>query len=130
MRLYIPALKDELTVAADWKFSLYLEQRNSSLITLVEGHDLDWEFWDKAIKYAYRNWIWIPTDEYAKRYPCDFKIPAGSVLIVDRIYIRKGAKEFDSLTFRVKSSPDERLTKCRFWAKLSDVNTMEVENGS
>ena len=35
-----------------------------------------------------------------------------------------GLRDFSSLTFRVKSSPQKELNKkgIKFWAKLSDVN--------
>jgi len=63
------------------------------------------------------------------------------VLIVDRIYIRKGGVDYSSLTFRLKSTPDSRFANSkakqipftkkgakahgRFWAKLEDVNAIE-----
>lgn len=72
----------------------------------------------------------------------DVRIPAGAVLTVDRIYIRKGVDAYNSLTFWLRKpaklkkpkkgepvppvDPDyEFLAKAggtRFWAKLPDVN--------
>lgn len=48
-----------------------------------------------------------------------YTIPAGSILTVDRIYIRKGQGSFNSLSFR--------YNKKRFWVNLSDVNNIEFE---
>jgi hypothetical protein len=63
-------------------------------------------------------------------------IPAGSILKVDRIYIRKGAKDFSSITFYVRGFGEITRTEIwtkrkstrkslRFWAKLADCNTIE-----
>lgn len=61
------------------------------------------------------------------------EIPAGSVLKFDRYYIRQGANDFDSVTFRLEK-PEGRRKKGdpepvsgRFWAKLRDVNRIEGE---
>ena len=48
---------------------------------------------------------------------------------VDRIYIRKGKGEFDSVTFRVDFKlRAKRVLKGRFWAKLDDVNRLLFEH--
>lgn len=63
-------------------------------------------------------------------------IPTGAILKVDRIYIRKGAKDFSSITFYVRGLGEITRTETwskrksnrkslRFWAKLSDCNTIE-----
>jgi hypothetical protein len=65
-------------------------------------------------------------------------IPVDSVLTVDRIYIRKGAKDFSSVSFLITDSHVSDLmgkdgSRCfgrkgfRFWATLDDVNRMEAE---
>lgn len=62
-------------------------------------------------------------------------LPAGTTLKVDRIYIRKGVGDYDSLTFfathipgvtDVKRGPFAKR-KPRFWAKLGDVNRIICE---
>ena len=57
---------------------------------------------------------------------------AGTVLKVDRIYIRKGSAEYSSITFFVSESPMPELSskkgpKRRFWVKLQDANNIEFE---
>lgn len=52
-------------------------------------------------------------------------LPAGTVLKVDRIYIRKGMKDFSSLTFTAKLANMKKAA--RFWVKLRDVNRMVIE---
>lgn len=50
-------------------------------------------------------------------------LPVGTILTVDRIYIRKGAQDFSSLSFWAQIPMDKK--RFRFWAKLSDVNEIE-----
>lgn len=69
-------------------------------------------------------------------------IPAGTTLAVDRIYIRKGASDYSSITFYAKQlgevtipgsrwswgNPKAKKVKAqRFWAKLTDCNTIEFK---
>ena len=74
--------------------------------------------------------------------PFTTTIPKGTILKVDRIYIRKGISDFSSVSFIVVDSPDQRLlnkkklpktmlANCskpvvRFFAKLKDVNNMDI----
>ena len=136
IKLYIPEIGDEIKLTADWTFDLYNESRNTTLMEKI-GDTRDTE-------YAYR-------DPYTT-IPCT--IPAGAVLKVDRIYIRKGLSDFSSLSFlwvgeRTKARIVEReavsyngggaapsrhpytqkipARPVRFWAKLSDVNNIEFE---
>lgn len=56
----------------------------------------------------------------------------GTVLKIDRIYIRKGAEEYSSITFYVWSKPgpvaaNASKKKSRFWAKLADCNNINFE---
>lgn len=63
----------------------------------------------------------------------------GTVLSVDRIYIRKGASDYSSITFYAKNLGEmtrvstglygngktKKVKAFRFWAKLSDCNNIE-----
>lgn len=49
-------------------------------------------------------------------------LPRQTCLIIDRIYIRKGSPDYDSITFRIAECPDKKLVKARFWVKLRDAN--------
>lgn len=69
----------------------------------------------------------------------DAFLPPDTVLIVDRVYIRNPASDYDSLTFMVDSAPDgvfvKKSTKGstsfgrkpRFWVPLKHANTLDVE---
>jgi hypothetical protein len=73
-------------------------------------------------------------EKQGKTYGMLMTLSAGTVLTVDRIYIRKGASDFSSLSFFIQSTPTPELaeakkTKFRFWASLEDVNHMECVAG-
>lgn len=119
MKLYVPPLGTTLTLATPWTFTVYRESRNDSLVELAglkePVRDRDW--W----------WMVKPLGQ--------FTFPAGTKLTVDRIYIRAGNVEYDSITFRardytttvrtgLKVKKNEKTV--RFWAKLDDVNGMDV----
>lgn len=131
--LQIPRLREELTLASDWEFDLHLESRNASLIELLEGRSLGWQDLYSQ-EWNPRKGEYEPT-ELGQLYPRRFLIPRGTRLRVERVYIRKGDEKYDSLTFKVMDSPDETLRDAkhgntkgpRFWAKVDDVNRMEVE---
>ena len=64
-------------------------------------------------------------------------LPKGTILKVDRIYIRKGKSDFSSITFyaniqetvttvKWRSTISKKKKSLRFWAKLSDCNNIEM----
>lgn len=65
------------------------------------------------------------------------ELPKDTVLSIDRIYIRKGASDFSSVTFFLKSTSHPLFDRSgkkkaggkplRFWARLEDVNSIEFE---
>jgi hypothetical protein len=93
----------------------------------------------EEIKYLedYRTWLANVNQFGLSEIP--ITLPAGTVLKVDRIYIRKGKKEYSSITFYaeglgettvLKASPwvrlhDTKKKKLRFWAKLQDCNMIK-----
>lgn len=105
MKMYIPPLGTELVLAKAWSFPLFLEYRNIAALEyfklLKEGDD-HWSHEDKSYPHT---------------------LPKGTTLKVDRIYIRKGAGDYDSVTFFMPGTGK----RIRFWAKLADVNRIEFE---
>ena len=135
MKLFIPEISDEIRLSTDWTFDLYNEHRNGTLMEKIGDQRRATAAWDNA------NFGSIPCT-----------IPAGATLKVDRIYIRKGNKEYSSITFLWKGEalpakmepdsdwdnlirtlvPNGKFFKVpripiRFWAKLADVNNIEFE---
>lgn len=116
MQLYIPEIGDRLRLTKDWTFTLHYEHRNSSLIE----HFGDLFEWRRRSGNDTE-----PNDKIVT-------IPLGTILKVDRIYIRKGLEEWSSISFYAEgigtgSGAFGRPKSARFWAKLSDCNKIEFE---
>lgn len=123
MKLYIPSVGDELKLLADWEPTIQDESRNSTIFEYLEIPGFDPKRWNNDMP------------------PTKILIPAGEILKIDRIYIRKGKDDFDSVTFLWKNrrtnpriehyhnGQEYRVPRqaVRFWAKLNDVNTIEFE---
>lgn len=135
-RFNIPEIGTKIVLDEDWTFDLYREYRNWTLLEVLE------------ITKTYDD------DKYYSRTPTIHRItlPKGTMLTVDRIYIRKGAKEFSSVTFNMPKRTTSKKTVTRratyiggpddgkviqwdatkpargvrFWAKLADVNRMVI----
>lgn len=111
-KLLIPDIGTVLRLTDDWTFRLYTEGRNVKLLKAIGKKTTDWG-------ETLNHWLVV--------------IPAGSELGVDRVYIRRGAGDFSSITFNLHKGStivlngDAIKTFGRFWAKLSDVNQMKVE---
>jgi len=132
-RLCIPTIGTELTLEEDWTFPLHHERRNQKFGKENFGLDLHWSDWD---------WRRVnpndPNDRRTEKVYRDapvITLPKGTVLRVDRVYIRGTSKDYrnyDSVTFRCNThvTPAKGrkmgLARGRFWAKLIDVNTAEV----
>jgi len=114
VKLFIPAVGYRIKLTKDWNFDLYHESRNNTLLEKVLGTE------------AFDNL----TYDWRKPGSTPACIGRDTVLEVDRVYVRTankartGEDDYDSVTFKVI---DDTKKKCRFWAKLVDVNTIEYE---
>jgi hypothetical protein len=154
MKMYIPEISDRIRLVDEWRFTLINEYRNESLWKFFESetaavgekrkkmedrkHELERKF-----GYTYSNIPIVLTADEQHEYrsiteqlrgtqyhyaQTEVALPAGCELSVDRIYIRKGAGEWSSITFYLQSHPHTGFKrKPRFWAKLSDCNHIEFE---
>jgi hypothetical protein len=121
----IPTVGSRITLTQDWTFTLIGEYRNQKFYVQMHGEQPR-GFWKHDGPARYQH-----TQPYVE---ATTTLPAGSVLRVDRIYVKKGIGEFDSVTFiceaMPKSEPTQRepwtksKTKIvgRFWAPLNQVN--------
>lgn len=112
MKLFIPPIGTKLKLIQPWTFHLYWERRNQIAFKLFVP--------DLSPKKV--DWYGMSKQEFK-----EITLPIGTILSLDRIYIRKGSKAFDSLTFRMLEHPDMKKKKARFWAKLSECNQLDVE---
>lgn len=91
---------------------------------------------------------WADRDKWIEDCRANYKpilqitLQKGTLLKVDRIYVRKGSSDFSSITFYAKGLGEimvytgwawhnQKLKKkksLRFWAKLVDCNTIEFES--
>lgn len=146
MKINIPEIGDILQLNADWSFVLYPETRNIKLakfFNLSLSTNAQVDYWAtntgvsatkvihkscNGIVFEYNKFECMILD-YAEKNPKELfttlnvTLGAGTELLVDRVYIRKGAKDFSSLSFFIKNGP---YKGARFWAKLNEVNQMEV----
>jgi hypothetical protein len=109
MSIFFPHIGTKIKLVDDWTFPLHNEYRNATVIESL------------GILDAMRPID--PTNQWHKF--ADVTLPAETILKVDRIYIRKGAADYDSITFNIIYSPHSHLynkKKLRFWAKLTDIN--------
>jgi hypothetical protein len=114
MKLFIPTIGTRLKLTANWNFALFRNSRNKSLFSVLP-EEISNE-WNKNL--------------YSRRGdPQVITVPVGTVLTVDRIYIRQRKGDYDSITFKISKgdSPDVRFQKTRFWVKLEDCNNMDCE---
>lgn len=108
MNLFIPPLGTEIELSEPWSFQLHFEYRNFAALEyfkLTKNNETKWDHWRDDLSYP-------------------LTLPAGTVLKVDRIYIRKGVRDFDSVTFYMKGEKK----KIRFWAKLPEVNKIIIKD--
>lgn len=110
VQITIPTIGTVLTLERGWTFPLYHEYRNE-------------DFWKRVTKRD----KWDGSGYGRTLDATEMTLPSGTKLVVDRIYIRKGKGEFDSITFRLKKGdvPGRKDIYGRFWAKLGDVNRVK-----
>lgn len=138
-QFYIPRLGEEFELARKWDFDLFPEYRN---VTLFEHLGLECD----------DRWYVDENGEHHQRStPASLK--AGEKLKLDRIYIRKGAEDFDSVSFfllgaKTKNRVEKRTAveisesgkskrfeyeqkvagrPVRFWVKLNDANKIQFK---
>jgi len=114
MKLFIPTVGTKLVVTEPWQLWLHDEYRNVDFWTDFTGNP--------PPRQKDSTGYWSKHASSGK--PIEITLPVGTILQVDRIYIRKGNGDFDSVSFRVlKGGP---TPPGRFWAKLNDVNNLNV----
>ena len=134
MKFQIPSIGDKIRLTRAWKFTLHAESRNESLGLLID-HFVKGETryasgtWSDGFS-GYGDWRYDPPIA-SGRAIVEVTLPKGTELTIDRIYIRKAAETFNSVSFNVRSFPEtykhKKKGRIRFWAKLNDVNKMNFE---
>jgi hypothetical protein len=117
MRFYIPELGDKICLISPWTFDLWPESRNVDFVrsyTKKYYNSVDWSNSEWGIQDDNCKW-------HNKKKLIEVTLPFDTILSISRIYVRKGAKDFSSVSFyHIKGHG-------RFWAKLEDVNKIDFE---
>lgn len=128
MKFYIPDVGSRLKITQDFLPELIWEHRNIEVILAVPSHGKRYDELYAADRYE---------DICDRSYPVLFR--ADTILSVQRVYIRKGASDYSSLTFHILESPDKHFSlkkhggtwdstgKRTFFLSLDEVHKMEFE---
>lgn len=112
--LFLPSIKDKLELQVDLEVGIRWESRNEKFIEVINPEKY---LEIKKLNYQERRDV---------KHSTYIIIPAGTILTVDRIYIRNNAKDFDSVTFRHdkkdKKKTGSEFPHGRFWLNLSEIN--------
>lgn len=153
MKMYIPEIGDKIRLTEDWSFRLFSESRNDALFKLLNIKERgpfiafkgkNFYFQCRKLEGLGTRCEWFASDgDMLASYPAAKQavlhkqhkqedpgtlvtLKVGQVLGIDRIYIRKGAKDYSSVTFNYIGAP-KGSGRIRFWAKLDDVNNIIFE---
>ncbi len=132
MKCTVPTVSELIILEEDWKFSLFDEYRNNSILENIEkisvkNEDDDPEWIKKLFPPLYDKYFEKRSLPGYQKTHVDVMLPKGTVLKVSKVYIRgvsKASRSYDSYTFNIQTGPI--LKQGKFWAKLSDVNTMNI----
>lgn len=105
-RFNIPEIGTKIVLAENWTFPLHHEYRNETLFEIL------------GVQYSH-SWRNRPG-------PVEVTLPKGTILTVDRVYIRKGAKDFSSLTFLIPKRKTERKRSTRTATEYRGASMTEV----
>lgn len=109
-KLFIPELGTELKLNSDAQVDVMYERRNNAFLQQLGAGHSNWR--DKVCH--------------------TITIKKEGVMKIDRIYIRKGAEDYSSVTFIYVGDVEYRdklhtvKTKGRFWINLHNVNKLNV----
>ena len=124
MKLFIPSLGTKLVLRQPFTFLLHDERRNESFWKKFHGEparvDRGYSNSSGKLSPVKNNEFWYHS--IARAPHKETTLPAGTVLSVSRVFIRAGAKDFDSITFNVIKTKGIPVPTGRFWVKLSEIN--------
>ena len=128
MKLSIPTIGTRLTLTKAWSFKLHDDYRNEKFWRALHGAPVRQPYyygWDQ-VSHSYLN---SPTPTTVctslgehKAPPVKTVLPKGTTLSIDRLYVRKGLKDFDSISFRIVKEGNSPIPSGRFWAHIDDIN--------
>lgn len=152
MKIFIPEISTKLKLIHNLEFDcenyemFELSEKSKGAIEIVDSNKVKYDaynrdLWDKrnlahTLQYnrddrCYEIYDEIQNIVKSKDPNSVFNvrccIKSGAVLNVERVYIRKGASDYSSLTVRILSYEGNKLSNIRFYIPLEYANKMEVE---
>jgi len=149
MKFYVPSIGDQIRLLEPWRFRLYSDSINADFVYRLLGckKTTDWDqrqTVDLRLKFVNYDIEKLPhkppitlkmgSPQFKVSYCAkgDFIIailPRGVILTINRIYIRQGKSDYDSITFSIPKELNKEFKDLygRFWAKLSDINRVQFE---
>lgn len=122
--LFVPDINTKLRLVLPWSFTIHRESRNQKFLAWIM-EDPKFSGWRHYREHSNDPNAW------------PVQMLQDSIIIVDRVYIRKGSgyEDFSSLTFRLQKGAEviyngvnfTAKNNHRFWAKLRDVNKIVAE---
>lgn len=123
----IPTIGTEIELLQDWTFGLYQESRNSDLLYTLPAKDPQYPNLYDELNYAPHAQNTYPL--YSNICAGPYTLKQGTILVVDRIYIRKGFPDFDSLSFRIQNFGNLTVqTLVRKWHAVP-IQTIPAQQG-
>lgn len=119
-----------MRLTEDWNFTLHPGSRNLSLYKQVSPENVEeGRYGNLTIKGSYRS------ESERDKKKVQASLPSGSILMIDRVYVRQGKSEYSSITFQLKKTSRDDIDVedakgkkfVRFWVKLDDANKVRFE---
>jgi hypothetical protein len=130
MKLFVPRYGTKLRLIDDWRFTLHFSRENYDLFDALKLPPRD----PHVVSYNGSPSRW--SNGYDENDPYGVIIPAGTVLKVERINVRRSMYD-DDIAFSVVDSPEPRLKTKRkggtldsvlkFFPPLEETQTIECE---
>lgn len=137
MRMFVPTVGTRIRTLADWHFDLAQENRNWHLLCVMHGWPIQstWERY-RAFSDVHGRYDDAWQDFQTKSHPV--MLPAGTLLEIDRIYVRKKLGDFDSISFWIRDCPNKALAPKkakgtypgktpRFWVPRQVANALDFD---
>lgn len=129
MKLFLPTIGSRLVLSKPWTFRLKDEYKNTNFWTAIHGAPVRQSRW-----YGYdpitgnkstspvKTTLCDRQETYATAPPILTTLPKGTTLIIEQIFIRKGMREYDAVSFRIPKGGSSGLPASKFLVPLKEVN--------
>ena len=126
MKLFLPTLGTRLVLTKPSSFLLHDERANYKFWKTLFGEPDREEYYYGWVGNHYekqktKDAVHPSLGHYAAK-PILTRLPSGTILVLEKIYIRKGLGKYDSLTFRIPKENTTEAPRGKFSVTLKDIN--------